>query len=1840
MIRRVAWLALFGAAIGVVVCLAFLIRDANPATQSPEGAAKDRLAREAAIARIAVESKMIDAPGAQGVSATVVRAEAPPGFQPAPSVAHEATPPEGYAFVSTHEINRAPMSDDGIDHAGLATAPPAWMDVGHLALADQAAAAGRDWTFGWLKLAQGADLDVLRALLATHGGEFLGHAGDLVRARLPGDATGLQAIANSESVAGMGGLPAARKITDTLAAARELAGSSERVPVWITLMDDDPDGRWRRALKALGAEVGHFDPTIRTYAATVSLDALEPLAASDYVLAVETIGRVEPTLERAVPAMGADALRVYDAASAMFTGVAGATVAVGVMDTGLNIDHPDISTNRRSICGANFTSLAVSRQQDQDLWIDAIGHGTHVTGIVLGNGATNPQRAGMAPLVQDIRFAKSVSSDGGASALGWGRAMDWFAEPTACGEGEAQKALVINSSLGVSADVWEGRSVVERKIDASVWQSRQLFVTAAGNGSDLTMASMAGAKNALSVGAAQNIGDIASFSSRGPTSDGRLMPKIVGTGVDVVSTAGEASRGGYYRSSGTSMSSPSVAGVAALVMDALPALREEPAAVRARLLASAIKPDAFLADPAVFPLNNTNGPGSLQNFYGLGKVSARTAVLNHDTEDGWVGGSAAFEIDAGSYAYRDIVVPQGASRLDVVMTWDEPPADTISSAVLQDLDLWVDRDISCQVIRACGDYRSRSRIDNVEWVIVPNPPAGVYRVKVVPNRIYGESPRAGLAWTVIRGASTPTLSVATDQESVHVAPGEAFEIEVTMSSDSYVATGANLRIDCLAPPNTDACRDLSYINLGDSSAQREDGVERSLARDSDAAIVVGEIGPDERQTVSLRILDQAEGSFRLNFAASAWNATSASISVAVVAGQPASDPPAPAMKPPNDEFAAAIPVDGAEGETTFDLVLATPEPGEPAYPFGAGDPLRPRSLWYTWTAPETALARFTVAQTSTNDYADNVIVEVFRGDAPSSLVPVNTPQLGGGTTFFADAGQAYKLRLAVADAGLIHSELNPLGFGLVRRRSTTPSLTLHWGPGNRPGNDNYVLAAVIEGDPGQTLGNNQGATLEADEVIGGAHPESPEFVHGKAASVWHRWTAPWTGDWRFSVNRRGMTVSAFVGDSMAEARLVSGAPGLVFGVPDSAVFPAVEGVEYRIAVASASAYFSGSDFTLAWAPGFRIGAPNDDFAAAVHATGDFALATFDLNGTTVEHGEPIESGSRTVWYGWQPTTEGRYTWQLRPFGFQSPLGEAPMQMSVFVGDALSTLEPVAVDVGDETMDFAMTFDAHPEATYRFALGLPRDAAETVIPSFQIFILYWGPTPENDDRGNAITLTGESGTIVGSNQFATSERGEKTGTLGDGSLWWEFEAAQSGWMRFGLDGPSGMKLAIYKIASDGLELVGVSRQFGVTAATFRVESGARYLVRLGSSYEHFGSEGRGDFELSWSPTDAPVGLRFAGHVYSGQVGEDGMPVDLAVIPSMAFNGDGTQLYAGSRAGTEFYDSPEAAGLVIFDRDTDTGELTGVETLSQYPIDSGTRLIWDDAGSSLLVVSCAGWRRFAPGEGGGLDYVGDVAGAPCPGDSLLLDGDFAYVVTSPWMIETYQFDEARQFIGLVEQLAVIDVRTAVMTADGANLYAATDNSLLVIDRDADTGSLSIVRVLANGTATGDGGDNIIEGLSGIQALAVHDTLLFVSAGPGGTDTLVFDLADRRQPLFRGVLASFVHDDGGIFGPFPGSGPENCRFPVARSDATAVDVACAEGIVYTVQVASAGTLLAADVVRADGESSDGYGNRIPASSVTSVIGSPDGRHLYLAGVESGSFFSFSTNGQVLVFERVSEE
>ena len=79
-------------------------------------------------------------------------------------------------------------------------------------------------------------------------------------------------------------------------------------------------------------------------------------------------------------------------------------------------------------------------------------------------------------------------------------------------------------------------------------------------------------------------------------------------------------------------------------------------------------------------------------------------------------------------------MPPGTQRLVVVLTWDEPAASAgASRAVTYDVDLWVDHMIDCgDPSGRCGEFASISTVDNVEYVVVNNPPAGSYRMKVTP----------------------------------------------------------------------------------------------------------------------------------------------------------------------------------------------------------------------------------------------------------------------------------------------------------------------------------------------------------------------------------------------------------------------------------------------------------------------------------------------------------------------------------------------------------------------------------------------------------------------------------------------------------------------------------------------------------------------------------------------------------------------------------------------------------------------------------------------------------------------------------------------------------------------------------------------------------------------------------------------------------------------------------------------------------------------------------------------------------------------------------------------------
>lgn len=1349
--------------------------------------------------------------------------KAPSGPEDSPLPA--PVPPAGYAFVAAPtQMRKAPLPEASRSTAALPTVAPDWLGGPDsiAALVRQAKSAGRGWTFGWLHLAGGARLQDVEAALRRLGGELLGASGSLLRAKLPGDADSLAALAALPEVLGLGAPPKQRKLT-ALPSAAAGAPAYQQTPVFITLMTDDRDGRWRRALEDLGAVVGHFHPNIRVYPANVTAAALNAVSAADFVQAVHPVGAVRAAHDLAVPAMGADALRTYGGSPGMFSG-GGASVPVGVMDTGLNLNHLDIASNRASICGVNLQTLdPMPLEDDADLWRDQNGHGTHVTGTLVGNGYNDPAFAGMAPSVQHIRFAKVLNVEGGGTDIGIMSGMDFLAQASGCPGGtstEAVTPLLVNMSLSANNRLFNSKGAEERKLDSTVWTHRQLYVVVQGNGDIHGFSNYGAAKNSLAVGAVRNNGALAPFSSLGPTSDGRLAPQVVASGVQVRSLKGDGSQDEYSISSGTSMASPAVAGLAALLMDASPAHRLQPALVRARLMASAIKPDPWLEAPERFPANNTEGPGALQNQYGLGKASAHTSVLNRDRADGWVSGSAVSELQAGEYAWQDIVVPAGASRLDLVLTWDEPPSEAIGDSVLNDLDLWLDRGADCGA-GPCGEQSSSSRRDNVEWIFIRNPQPGAYRAKVAPHRLYGAAPRAALAWSVIRGPSTPSLRLSADRTTL--SGSGPHRLKLAVSTDGYVAAGARLVMSCRGADGATPCEQLTVSDLRavredgvstvDLNATRTDGDADLLTREvavnfiDETMIPLGEVVAGESQEVEVSLsLAESDPSdaVRLYFSASAWNAAGASLSVDLLAAGDSAGG-APAAVPANDGFAAAATISGSAGSRPFDLLRSTTEPAEPLFEAASGWAAA-HTLWYAWRAPAQGLYRF-----ATQDIPPGNRVDVFRGDR---LADLRLSAFGGpGATFFAEAGQSYRIRL-------VTPPLNDAG-------------TLHWYEG-RPSNDDFGAATAISGESGASEGYNLGAGLEPGEWFGNA-----------AATVWYHWTAPRDGLFAFHVEDATLRTTAFVGDRVSNLRLASDFP------TNYATLRVSAGRRYRIAVAAPNVKTIGQPFNLRWNP---LDDPseggNNDFQGATELPGESSSSwSLGIDATAnLEPDEPAETGVRTKWWAWSAPTSGRFTFRLT--NTQSLL----FRIAAFSGAGLESAQLLAAsDERDVTPEFS--FDAAQGERYRISLGFLADAVSAFELDHANVELRWAPTPANDGLTAAASIGGGSGSVTGNNQYATTERDEPSQGLGHSSLWWSFEAPSAGAYRFQTTGQQ-QTLTVYRRTGDGfggLQLI----ERGGAELVFNAEAGARYAIRVGTS----GGEG-GDFTLRWRQQDSHAG---SGHL---------------------------------------------------------------------------------------------------------------------------------------------------------------------------------------------------------------------------------------------------------------------------------------------------------------------------------------------------------------------------------------
>lgn len=243
-----------------------------------------------------------------------------------------------------------------------------------------------------------------------------------------------------------------------------------------------------------------------------------------------------------------------------FPSSGGATV--GIVDTGIDTDHPDLAGKTVSCAGVNSFGIGGLILADPTIvdgkCEDGNDHGTHVAGTITGNANNGIGVAGVAPDAQ-LAICKGLSDSGSGPTSGIANCITHLAD---------EGVDVISMSLG------GGSSTTMQQAVQRAWDNGNgaLVVAAAGNDGTSNVSYPAGYPEAMSVAATDRNDQKASFSQF--NSD----VEIAAAGVDVLSTV---PGGGYEAFSGTSMATPHVAGAAAVVKSANPGLTA--AQLRSRL---------------------------------------------------------------------------------------------------------------------------------------------------------------------------------------------------------------------------------------------------------------------------------------------------------------------------------------------------------------------------------------------------------------------------------------------------------------------------------------------------------------------------------------------------------------------------------------------------------------------------------------------------------------------------------------------------------------------------------------------------------------------------------------------------------------------------------------------------------------------------------------------------------------------------------------------------------------------------------------------------------------------------------------------------------------------------------------------------------------------------------------------------------------------------------------------------------------------------------------------------------------------------------------------------------
>ncbi|MDD3222018.1 MAG: peptidase S8 [Clostridia bacterium] len=252
----------------------------------------------------------------------------------------------------------------------------------------------------------------------------------------------------------------------------------------------------------------------------------------------------------------------------------GKSIGVAVLDTGI-YPHKDFRFPLNRITA--FKDFI----KKQPGYYDDNGHGTHVCGIIAGNGSLSEGRyRGIAPEAHLI-VGKILDSKGNGSINHILKAIRWVIDNR-----QLYNIRILNISVGSeNTEVDEEKSVLVQSVNAA-WDSGIVVVVAAGNNGPKSMSvtSPGISRKVITVGSSDDhktvlLGGsrIHNYSGRGPTRRMIQKPDVVAPGSDIISCSPPYynSEGTYTARSGTSMATPIVSGAAALFLSKYPHLTNE-----------------------------------------------------------------------------------------------------------------------------------------------------------------------------------------------------------------------------------------------------------------------------------------------------------------------------------------------------------------------------------------------------------------------------------------------------------------------------------------------------------------------------------------------------------------------------------------------------------------------------------------------------------------------------------------------------------------------------------------------------------------------------------------------------------------------------------------------------------------------------------------------------------------------------------------------------------------------------------------------------------------------------------------------------------------------------------------------------------------------------------------------------------------------------------------------------------------------------------------------------------------------------------------------------------------